>query len=105
MVLLVMSPFLKRLKETTQLTYLCLLKNNLGFTGVESLAAALETNTTLTTYLCLLKNNQGAAGAESLAKGLETNTTLKTLVLWHGNEVSESVHKKLYAAHGNCILY
>ena len=72
MVLLVMSPFLKRLKETTQLT-----------------------------YLCLLKNNQGAAGAESLAKGLETNTTLKTLVLWHGNEVSESVHKKLYAAHGN----
>ena len=82
------------LKTNTTLTNLDLSYNNIGSAGAESLATALKTNTTLTN-LNLSLNNIGPAGAESLATALKTNTTLKQLILGHGNDISESVYKKI----------
>ena len=82
------------LKTNTTLTNLDLYSNNLGPAGAESLATALKTNTTLTN-LDLQDNEIGPAGAESLATALKTNTTLKQLILEHGNDISESVYKKI----------
>ena len=82
------------LKTNTALTNLDLRGNNIGPAGAESLAKVLKTNTTLTN-LHLSGNNLGPAGAESLATALKTNTTLKQLILGHGNDISESVYKKI----------
>ena len=94
----------KALETNTTLLHLNLSYNNLGPAGAESLGKALETNTNLT-YLDLHGNNLGPAGAELLGKALEKNTTLKSLFLWQGNDISESVHKKIDDAHGQRIPF
>ena len=94
----------KALETNTTLKYLTLAGNKLGPAGATSLATALKTNTSLTN-LDLSFNKLGPAGAESLATALETNTTLETLVLRMGNDISESVYKKLDDAHGNRITF
>ena len=94
----------KALETNTTLKYLTLAGNKLGPAGATSLATALKTNTSLTD-LDLSFNKLGPAGAESLATALETNTTLETLVLGMGNDISESVYKKLDDALGNRITF
>ena len=94
----------KALETNTTLKYLTLAGNKLGPAGATSLATALKTNTSLTD-LDLSFNKLGPAGAESLATALETNTTLETLVLGMGNDISESVYKKLEDALGNRITF
>ena len=45
----------------------------------------------------------GFSGAESLATSLKTNTTLKKLILGHGYDISKSVYKKIYDELGKRI--
>jgi len=71
------------------LTGLNLSGNNLGPTGAESLAAALETNRTLT-KLNLSDNVLGSTGAESFATILETNATLTDLDLSYNDFCPDS---------------
>ena len=65
---------------------------------------ALKTNRTLT-ILFLYYNNIGPAGAESLATALKTNTTRKLLIFGYGDDISESVNKKIYYELGKRIPF
>ena len=113
------------LEKNTTLKKLNLARNELGPTGAESLAAALKINTTAVTSLNLSSNKLGPAGGVSFAAALETNRTLRQLNLGYNNlglstalfadalninstisliilfdsNVSESVSKKIKAAH------